>query len=393
MLQLSSKNPSQGSVQGSRKVKVALTSCGLGRVHRGFEVSTARWFEMLKEDPRLDIRLYSGGRYDGATEVLNIPRDFLLGTVLYPATLINHRRVWEFAYGTEMVTYAFGVIGELMKFKPDIVWTKEAPMSHILLALKTIFNLKFKIVFANGGGYKPSTYSIFDHVQQLERASFDDAFSFGVPAEKMSIIPNVIPYTAPRISRLEARSSFGFSDSDFVVMCAAAWNIYHKRINVLIEEAAALNDPSINLLLCGHPEPDLAKLKALGEKLLPGRVQWHTLPIEEMPRALRAADAFVLPSIRELFGSAAVEAIMAELPTVVHPNGGTALLCDTTFKATDLTVSGAITEALSRIKINPVSPQELAEIAAHAKMKFAKDGIADQFVAMSQKLVFEPTSV
>ncbi len=389
MLQLSSKNPSQDAVQGSRKVKVALTSCGLGRVHRGFEVSTARWFEILKEDPRLDVRLYSGGPYDGATEVLNIPRDFLLDTVLYPVTFFNRRRVWEFAYGTEMVTYAFGVIGELIKFKPDIVWTKEAPMSHILLALKTIFNLKFKIVFANGGGYKPSTYAIFDHVQQLETVSFDDAVSFGVPAEKMSVIPNVIPYTAPRISRLEARSSFGFSDSDFVVMCAAAWNIYHKRIDVLIEEAAALNDPSLNLLLCGHPEPDLAKLKALGEKLLPGRVKWHTLPMEEMPRALRAADAFVLPSIRELFGSAAVEAIMAELPTVVHPNGGTALLGDTPFKTCDLTVPGAITKALLKIKTNPGSLQELAEIAAYARLKFAKDGIADQFVSMSQKLAFE----
>ena len=69
-------------LQGNSRIKLALFSCGLGNVHRGFEVSTARWYEVLKEHPMMDVKLFSGARYPQAQPIINIPRDFVLNSPL-----------------------------------------------------------------------------------------------------------------------------------------------------------------------------------------------------------------------------------------------------------------------------------------------------------------------
>jgi 1,2-diacylglycerol 3-alpha-glucosyltransferase len=376
----------------ARRLKVALTGCGLGRVKRGFEVSTRRWFDVLKDHSDLDVKLFAGGKSESATEILNIPRDLLLNTVLAPIAFLNRRRIWEFAYGVEQVTFAIMLYGELCKFKPDVVWTKEAPMAHILLALKTILGLDTKIVFANGGGFRPPTYAPFDHIQQLEQSSFDESVAFGIAPEKMTVIPNVIPFQPSSLDKAAARARYGYSQQDFVVICVAAWNTYHKRVNVLIDEVAALSDPNVKLLLVGHPEPDTARLKAQAAKVMPDRVQWHTLEPPDLADALRAADVFVLPSVTELFGSAAMEAVMAQLPIIVHPNGSTRLLIDSGLSTYDLRVQGAITAALRRIRENPPQPIELQRLAEAARVRFTSNGIADDFVKMIKQVVTSAVS-
>jgi glycosyltransferase involved in cell wall biosynthesis len=387
MLKTAAQQIREDADRKERRLKVALTGCGLGRVKRGFEVSTRRWFDVLKDHADLEVKLFAGGKVDSATEILNIPRDFLLNSVLAPIAVLNRRRIWEFAYGVEQVTFAIMLYGELCKFKPDVVWTKEAPMAHILLALKTMFGLDTKIVFANGGGFRPPTYAPFDHIQQLEQSSFDEAVSSGIAADKMTVIPNVISFRPSSLDREAARVRFGYKPDDWVVVCVAAWNIYHKRIDLLIEEVAALNDPQVKLLLIGHPEPDTARLKAQAKMALGDRVQWHTLEPEELAHALRAADVFVLPSINELFGSAAMEAVMSGLPIIVHPNGSTRLLIDAGLSTYDLRPKGAITNALKQVKENPPAPVALQKLAETAQVRFAAGSIADNFVKMIKATV------
>jgi 1,2-diacylglycerol 3-alpha-glucosyltransferase len=369
------------------KPRVALMSCGLGRVQRGFEISTKRLFDALSAHTSLDVRLFTGGKVEHAMEIVNLPRDFLLGTVLAPISFMNRQRVWEFAYGVEQVTYAIFVLGVLMKYKPDIVWTKEAPMAHILHYARPLLGLKFKIVFANGGGFKPATYALFDHIQQLEESSVDDAIADGIPKERMTVIPNAVPHVAIDISKEEAKRSFGFAPSDWVVLSAAAWNSYHKRIDFLIDEVAKIQDPSLQLMLCGHPEPGCDLLKERARQKLGTRAHWHTLPLADMPRALKAADAFVLPSIKEHFGSAALEAIMASVPVVVHPNGSTRLLADTTLQTSDLSAPGSIERRLKEIKVNPPGADELAQLAQITADRFSERKMAERFVAMVNALI------
>jgi glycosyltransferase involved in cell wall biosynthesis len=370
-----------------RKLRVALMSCGLGRVQRGFEISTKRLFDALTKHTAVNVRLFTGGKCEQSTEIINIPRDFLLNTVLAPIVFVNRRRIWEFAYGVEQVTYAIFVLGELVKYKPDIVWTKEAPLAHILHYARILLGLKFKILFANGGGFKPATYALFDHIQQLEEASVNDAVAAGVPREKMTVIPNAVPRAETNISKEEARRSFNFAPGDWVVLCVAAWNSYHKRIDVLIDEVADIQDSSLQLLLCGHPEPGSNILKERAVTKLGKRAHWHTLSLADMPRALKAADVFVLPSIKEHFGSAALEAIMASVPVVVHANGSTKLLADTTLKVSDLSVPGSIERRLQEIKAAPPSANELSQLAQITAERFSEQRMAERFMVMMNALM------
>lgn len=48
------------------KIKVALLNAGLGNISRGFQTSTAVWFNQIKKDKSLKSELYSGGNYPDA---------------------------------------------------------------------------------------------------------------------------------------------------------------------------------------------------------------------------------------------------------------------------------------------------------------------------------------
>jgi 1,2-diacylglycerol 3-alpha-glucosyltransferase len=369
-----------------RPIRVGLVSCGLGRVHRGFEVSTARLYRAVSNLPGLEVKLFTGGNFADGTPVINLPRDLLLNTVLKPASMVNQRRVWEFAYGVEQVSFAFGLLGELIAWKPEVIWTKEAPFAHILWSIRQLLRLKFKIVFANGGGFKSGTYAIFDHIQHLHVRSYDQAIDDGLEPAKMRVLPNVLPCPDTAITREQARASFGYKPDDWVIICVAAWNRHHKRIDYLIDEVAALGDPKVKLLLCGHPEPDAQVLKSMARQKLGDNVQWHTLEESDIPRALKASDVFALTSLNELFGSAAVEAAMASLPVIAHPHGASSLLIEHGFEATDLSQVGNLTEKLRQLKERPPAPQELAHLAQAIRLRFSDKGIAMGFCEMIQSI-------
>lgn len=361
-------------------LRLAMVSCGLGYVNRGFEVSTARWYSSLKKDPRLDVRLFSGGAYPESTVVANLPRDFLLRYPLFIASLFNKRRVWEFAYGSEMVTFAIGLLPHLISYRPDVVWTKEAPFGYVLIFFRDLLKLKFKVVIANGGGFKPNTIKLFDFVQHLQPTSFETALSFGIPREKMQVLPHFARYVQPDQPRDQVRKEFGLDEDDFAIIVVSAWNCYHKRIDYIINEVAQINDPKVKLILCGHPEPDTAYLKDLGKKVLGDRIQWLTLPAEGVHKALYASDCYVIASIDEVFGAATVEAALAEKPIVCHPNAGTKYILGDYVGDTDLSSPGALAVGLMQVRENPPSKERLKAIRNTVNSKFSEEVLSAQFV-------------
>ena len=63
-------------------IKVALVSCGLGRVQRGYEISTSRWQSALSSESRLDVKVFSGGTFPDAERVWSIARNDVLNSPL-----------------------------------------------------------------------------------------------------------------------------------------------------------------------------------------------------------------------------------------------------------------------------------------------------------------------
>jgi glycosyltransferase involved in cell wall biosynthesis len=143
----------------------------------------------------------------------------------------------------------------------------------------------------------------------------DDLRTHGFPADVVRVVPPgrdpaspVGPLPDVRAGR---RAAF---------LCVGNW-VPRKGIVDLLEAFAALPPDSATLHLVGddRAEPRYgARVRArLADPALAGRVVVHgPLPAGEVAALYRAADAFVLPSTREPYGTVYGEALAAGLPVV-----------------------------------------------------------------------------
>ncbi len=380
--------------QGFPPVKLALVTSGLGNINRGFEISTARWYDALSKYTDMDIRLFSGGRHEGAKQLWNFPRNSIWTKGVEFIPFMSEKHKWEFSYGIEQVSFWSALNFELLSFKPDVIWLKDVPLAYLLRGSRIAFGLKYKIIFANGGMLRPETYAPYDVIQQIERHSYDEAVAHGIPPEKMELISNCVPLPRPctdlerSAERLITRQSLGLKESDFVIVCVAALNKYHKRIDYLLDEVAALNDPNCKLLLCGAPEVDTAQLKKQGAHLLGDRVQWLNVPQERVDQILRASDLFVLPSLREHLGNAQIEAVFAGLPLIVHPHDGARFVLNDDYWLTDLSQSGNLTRRIVWMRENAQANRErLQKMQADVALRFSDELLSKKFEAMVKRAI------
>ena len=370
----------------SHPIKLALVSCGLGRVQRGFEISTSRWQAALLLDPRLDLRVFSGGEFPNAERVWNIARNDILNSPLGILRTLDERRFWDLCYRLEQTTFSIGFIPKLLSWQPDIVWTKELPLGRLLMVIRKLFHLKFKIIFANGDALEPPSYEDFDQIQHLYPDSFEKAVQSGIGEEKMHLLPNCVFYATPGESREQLRQQFGFHNEDYIIVCVAAWNRYQKRLDYLIREVAALRDPSVKLLLCGHPEAETKALKLLAANKLGKNVRWFTLAPEDVHRALYISDVFVLPSFTEGLSNALIEAVMAELPVICHPHPGGRYILEDDQWLVDLSTKDALANRVKILRNYPRPEEELRRLQNRAMERFSADTLAGEFYKMVERV-------
>lgn len=377
-----------------RPIKLALISSGLGNTSRGFETSTARWYTALRKYTDMDVRLYSGGKHEDAKALWNIPRNNWLLRPAWHVPFAAEQNKWEFTYGVEQISFWSALNFSLIAWKPDVVWVKDVPLAHLLIASRIAFGLKFKIIFANGSKFKPSTYEHFDLTQQIQLRCYEEALSYGIPAAKMELLSNCFPdYAAQPCNREEVRRHLGCTPDDYMITCVAAWNRYHKRIDYLIREVAALNNPRVKLVLCGYPEVDTVSLKQLGASLLGDKVQWLTVPEPEVPSILQASDVFVLPSLVEGLGNALIEAALANIPVLTHPHEGAQFSIADEHWFADLSQPGNLTRKLAEFIENPPSKEMVARLRDSVSARFSPEQQSRQFYNMVSRTIPELTQV
>ena len=365
----------------SDQIKLALVGCGVGHVNRGFEVSAPRWYEALSHKTGLDTKLFCGGRYNGGTLIWNFPRNGLIADFLRHLGLLND------GCRLEQISFAYSFLPHIMRWQPDIIWTQEYAFGHVLNRLRQKFKLQYKIIFCNGAPTGPIYYKEFDFIQHLTPDSYDEGRKFGIPSSKMRVLPHCTPYKKPTQSRQALRAAYGYADEDWIVVCTAAWNRHHKRIDYLINEVAALNDPQVKLLLCGQPEVETDSLKALGQEKLGGCIQWRTLPADEVNQVLYLADVFVLPSLNEALGAVLIEAAMVGIPIISHSHAGSQFILKDDFWMADLSQSGSLSERLTQIKPKPPDLEKIKQLQNQVIERFSDHALAPQFYEMVKGVV------
>ena len=248
-----------------------------------------------------------------------------------------------------------------------------------------------------------SRIPLAQRVVSLSRDMTADLERFGVPADRIEMVPNAVDherFSAPA-EKADLRRAHGIPADAFVFLCVAR-NHPQKDLPTLLRafQKARADTPekNLHLVMVGRSVPDLlADTAALGlaesTTLLeiqpapgPGRIPEY--PPQALVDLYRAADAFVLSSLLEGFSTALLEAMATGLPIVATRVPG---------------IVDQIEDGREGVLVSPRSPQELAtamvsmskntelregckEKARAKSLRFSWDRVASDYLGIYRRL-------
>ena len=318
--------------------RVALVCAGLGVVNRGFERLAADMYDLLAPDFPVTLVRGGGPRRPGELR-LRVPR-----RNERPLALLGGDR----ALALELAAFAARLAPSLVAGRFTVVHYLEPYLGNLLFELRRRLGLSFALLLTDGVGMTADGSRRADLVHVVTPEARERVLAGGRASASVEFIPCGIRVErfAPRIGRDEARARLGLPSGPRVLLDIAALNRGHKRIHVLIDEVARVGDDSI-LLIDGSPEDP--GLIAYGKSVLGERFQHRHVPTADVPLLHAAADVFVHVALEEGFGLAAVEAMAAGLPVVMHDQPHFRWLVGDVRQLRDLVQPGAVAGALAAL--------------------------------------------
>lgn len=321
-------------------MKIALLCSGLGHIHRGHEVFARDLFNLIRDE--VDITLFKGGGSPTPRELVidNLPRN---AECLREVHLPVSPKWLEAAREQERIriegeTFAYAALKRLIEGGYDIVHCLEQEVCNIVFDNRHLFARPPKVVFSNGGAIPAHDLPRCDFVQEhtdhnLRHSAKHKAFMIPHGVD-LSLFQPGIPS--------DYRARQGIPAGAFLAISVGTICYWHKRMDHVIRELAPLQD--VYLVIVGQDHPDTPAIKSLGRELMGERISFDTLPHDDLPQALAAADAFVLGSLFETFGIVYIEAMAMGLPVFCtdHPNQRS-IVEEAVF--VDMRKAGALTEA------------------------------------------------
>lgn len=358
-------------------MKIALLCSGLGNIYRGHEVFAKDLFTLLHAD--LDITLFKGGGEALSKEVVidHIPRSaiYLDGMKLAVSPKWEAAAKEEERMRVEGETFAYAALKYLLEGDFDILHCLEQEVCNVLYAHRHLFRRTPKILWSNGGALPKAAQPHCDFIQEhteynFQRSNRDKAFMIPHGVDMQRFHPGI---------QTDFREVHGIPADAFVVISVGTICYWHKRMDYVIREVAAV--PDTWLVIVGQESPDSAAIKALGKKLMGARIVFTTLPHDDLPKAYAAADVFTLGSLFETFGIVYIEAMAMGLPVICsdHPNQKS-IVKEGIF--IDMEHPGNLAAALNgrdRKQFDNLSRNGLRVVAEHYDLKALKRRYMEEF--------------
>jgi glycosyltransferase involved in cell wall biosynthesis len=238
--------------------------------------------------------------------------------------------------------------------------------------------------FARVGGLRPRVLRAARDVE-LRRAAHvfcpsgwlrDLVVSWGVPAERVDVLPNPAPDVAGVPGREEARRALGLERPTLVF---AGRLTAQKALPVALRAVAAVD--GVDLVVAGDG-PERAAVEQEARDLgLNGRVRFvGPLPRAGVLETLRAADAAVLSSSWENFPHAVVEALAVGTPVLGTDVGGVAEVVTDGENGLLVPVGddAALAAAIERYLGDEPLRERLRAAAAPSVAAYARDALYDR---------------
>lgn len=316
---------------------IALVCAGVGVVDRGFERYARELFDTVRDE--VDVTLFKGAGPSGRREVaLSVPRR---------NGLALRRLPFERALRLELAAFTLRLLPHLVRGRFRLVHYVEPYVGNLLAAARRRLGLRFSLLLTDGLGltaWSSRRADLLHVVTPLARAALEGSR----PPERLFYVPHGIRAGAFASGPMkeEARRRLGLPAGRTILLDVAALNRRHKRSHVLIEQAARLG-PEHVLVLAGVPEE--RELLELGRERLGERFRQLQLPPDAMPALYASADVFVHAAREEGFCLAAVEAMAAGLPVLLHRAPHFAWLVEDERQLVDFTEADALGSALERL--------------------------------------------
>ena len=298
-----------------RQLRIALACPTVGVVQRGFERYFSDLHQVIRQD--FDVTLFKGGGPTGPEE--RIP-PFIRRDSAFFRLMPVHALFGRTAMHSECFLYGLSMLPHLRAGAFDVVHTIDPPLTRFLFRLRDALGLRFRLLFTEGCAMPPSDYPPADHIHHVTKATIDAAIAFGHAAEGMTLAPCGFHPERFAVDRDRAalRRAHGVDDDTFVILSVAALNRRHKRIDYLIDEAAALEGKVLLWIDGSRDHPDHKDLIAYARRRLGDRCRITHVPSDQVGELYGLADVMAHAALFEAFGLALVEAASRGLPVIVH---------------------------------------------------------------------------
>jgi glycosyltransferase involved in cell wall biosynthesis len=371
-----------------RPLRIAIASSGLGHVTRGIEAWAADLAAGLAVRGQ-DVTLYKGG--GKATTDYERVLPCWQRTDRRTARVVRwlHRPAWRLgigtAYGVEQVTFAAPLLRELRRSRVDVLHVQDPQLALIAQRASRLGYIRAAVILGHGTNESANFLRKITYLQHLSPCQLDDWRLTGVYRPTWQAIPNFIDVeTFHPGSNLELRAELGIPANSLVILSVAAIKRDHKRIDHLLSEVGRLRSAApelpVWLVVAGGREAETDGLVRLGRELLGDRVRFLVqFPRSRMPDLHRAADLFVMTSLREMMPIALIEATASGLPCLVHDHPVLNWIIGPGGRRVDMSAPGALAATLVELLPDAVGRQDLARAGRErAVCLFGREQVIEQ---------------
>ena len=218
--------------------------------------------------------------------------------------------------------------------------------------------------------------------------------TYGIPADRMAVLPNEIDLElfspATREERSEARFDLGVTENEALVLSVHRLSPVRRTlmyVPAVFEELARTHDQLRFVLAGGGPEETDVR-RAVTRAHLGDRVQiLGPVPHDHVRRLYAAADVFFMPSYTEGFPRVLLEAMAMGVPIASTDVGGVREILPSAYQSRladrdrPLELACAIDELLQ----DPAAARRLADQGRRAVRRFDAAAVARQLVELSCK--------
>lgn len=374
---------------GDRGMRVAIACSGLGHVQRGIEA----WSNDLAGGLRkagIDVTLFSGVPADTAVGLVCLKRTGPANRLL--TGVFRHLGGWRYGAGStyeiEQTSFSLALWLRIRR-SFDILHVQDPVIARWFEAAHDRGISRPKVIYANGTGEDGTVMRRFRRLQLLTRGARDDWSRHRPEGQSVFTIPNFVDTAVFSPGGQDrARARFNLPQDRIIVLCCAAIRRYHKRIDMLLTEFAAIRDPNVMLVVAGGRESDTDEIIAHGTALLGDRVRFlPDVPRANMPDLYRSADMFALASLHEMFGIVLVEAMASGLPVVCHDAPNFRVIVGPAGEFHDVSVTGGLAAGMTALLDRGVREGLAARARAHTEKSFSETATIPAVIEMYRSVM------